>query len=177
MTWFIALPVPDLPWLPALLADRPPGAREVLPSDLHVTVAFLGACSRGAAARAFSTPTPQGPMSVELARLQPFGNRARPNTWGLVPGDPEPLRGFIASHRNVMTDAARAPRDRHQTPRPHISVLHTTRSVTEPQRKALRAWARALPELGHTVPLDRVALYSSSDGPGRYRIVEQRTLG
>jgi 2'-5' RNA ligase len=177
MTWFIALPVPPLPWLDDVLADRPPGARQVQSADLHVTVAFLGACSRGAAARAFSTPTPEGPFSVELARLQPFGNRARPNTWGLVPADPEPLRGFISTHRNAMTDAARAPRDRHQTPRPHISVLHTTRSVTEPQRKALRAWARTHSDLAQPVVLDRIALYRSSEGPSRYEIVEQRLLG
>ena len=44
--WFLALVVPEQAGLSQQLRDLPPGQRPFQAADLHITVAFLGACDR-----------------------------------------------------------------------------------------------------------------------------------
>jgi hypothetical protein len=48
--WFVGFPLKAGPWFTGLVADVPSGIRVLHPQDLHLTVAFLGACGQDASA-------------------------------------------------------------------------------------------------------------------------------
>lgn len=162
--WFIAFPVDEAVgtrWL-AGLTPPPEGARLFHPADLHVTLAFLGACGEAAAGVAWEearrlrwragTFTP--------GALSPFGPRSHPSTWAVEPRGGTPwLRDLLAAHAGPLARAAGA-RTGHHGPRPHVSLARTRRGASG---DALAAWARhqQLPE--EPVTLDRLALWTWSE--------------
>ena len=76
--WFVALSVPGAPWFSRVTAP-PDGVRLFHPDDLHITVAFLGACGEQAAEAAFEVAAkwPTGTLSVTLGDVEPMGNPRR----------------------------------------------------------------------------------------------------
>ena len=180
--WFIAVPITDTGWLGPLLADAPPGVRRFVPADLHMTVAFLGACAPEAAHAAWETcaglALPSAVASARLGELVPMGGRRRPSAYALSVSDPAgAAAALIAAWRDPLLEAAGAPPD-HRPPRPHVTVARPPRRASDAVYAQGAAWLQAQPPLSQPVVLSQVALYTwSADRRGRlFDIVAQRPL-
>jgi 2'-5' RNA ligase len=178
--WFVGLPVSTGPWFDELLRDLPDGCRAFHPSDVHLTVAFLGSCGAELAARGWAAIADRHAEAIELelAGLRALGNPRRPSALSLtVKRGHERAAQLMGAWRELICRAAEARLDE-RPPLPHITVARVGRKARGHQRRAALAWAEgtAVPEA--TVVVDRVALYTWSDErPVRqFRIVHQRRL-
>lgn len=177
--WFIGLPAAAGEWLEPLLASAPPGLRAFAPTDLHVTVAFLGPCGEAAARRAWACPSEGGPFEVTLAGMKALGDPRNPSALTVLLGEGhDPVAEAIGRWRGPMLRAAEA-RPERRPPLPHCTVARLGRRASERERRAALAWARDLPPIGARLSLDRLALFTWSEhrSAGQFRIVEARPLG
>jgi 2'-5' RNA ligase len=180
--WFIALPVPAAPWFDAL-PEAPGAVRPFHPDDLHATVAFLGAVGESRARRAFDAlrgePIPR--REVLLGRIVPMGP---PRRWSALSAEV-----FDAHERSPsIAELLEGPRDRGRAAadvppegrpmRPHVTLGRVRRRSGPAARKAGLAWARSAGQIGATVVVDRLALYTrAKEADARtYAIVDARPL-
>lgn len=181
-SWFVAFPVDGsfLEPLPAV----PPGFRRFHRDDLHLTIAFLGACGEARARDALAALDAQlaarkvEPVTVSLGEVVPMGNpRAYSALSALLLEGRETVEALIARVRDPLADAARAARET-RAPKAHVTIARPARRATRADRDAGLVWAARL-ALGEVrVRLERIALYTRAE-PGderRYRIVEERRL-
>lgn len=177
--WFIALPVRDTGWLTGLLEGCPRGQRRFLASDLHITVAFLGACGEDGARRAWACSSSGGPFSVTLGGLRAMGDPRRYSALSLEldQGRAE-VAEAIGRWRGPMFEAAGA-RPERRPPLPHCTVCRPSRRASERERAAGLGWARGVAALTVPLVLDRVALYTWAEDrkTGLFRVVEERGIG
>jgi 2'-5' RNA ligase len=181
--WFFGLPIDGtfLPSLPAL----PPGFRRYDPGDVHVTLAFLGACDEAAAQRALAAldarrgQLPRQPIRVRLAEVTAMGARRHYTALSALLSDGrEQTEALIAALRDPLADAANARRDERR-PKAHVTLARPSRRATQSERTAGLEWAASLDLRSVTSNIDRVALYRwSEDRRERlFRVVAERAFG
>src|SRR6185369_5781848 len=143
--WFVALAVPGEPWF-SRVAEPPDGVRLFHLDDLHITVAFLGACGEQAAEAAFAI-APKWPtlaLDVTLGRVEPMGNPRRPNAFSaIVREGADVLRDAILVVRDEMCERAGARLDERE-PRPHVTIARPRRSAKGPVLRNAMQWARSV---------------------------------
>ena len=177
--WFIALPVPCDGWLEPALESSPEFVRRFRPDDVHLTIAFLGACSESEAFRAWDAARAIRiePFVAELTQLQPFGKRVSPSAFSATLGDGREIAStIIAKHREAILAAAALPPDS-RPPRPHVTIARPPRRASKRQREEAKDWAASV-RLNARVNIDTIALYTWSElRPRRqFDIVDQRPL-
>jgi RNA 2',3'-cyclic 3'-phosphodiesterase len=162
--WFLAFPV-SAPWL-VDLPPLPPRFRRFQPSDVHLTLLFLGGCGEAAALSALAAirvvlaTHRVSPMTVTLSHVVPMGpKREYTALSALLDQGQATVVESMKQLRDAPADAAGIRRDK-RPPIPHVTLGRPQRRATEEDRAAGLAWADAvkLPQAPHT--LDRVALYT-----------------
>lgn len=177
--WFVALPVRAGSWFSAVVG-APSGVRLFDAEDLHVTIAFLGACGQERARLAWDALAwPLPATVVSLGPVVPFGDARRPSALSaeIVKCQAE-LAAAIGACRNAVLDAAGARREA-RSPRPHVTLARPARKASADDRARAVAWARGLSLGAPEVTLDRAALYTWSperkgDGGRQFAIVAFR---
>jgi 2'-5' RNA ligase len=161
--WFIAIPVPLGP--ESLALTPPPGVRLFAPSDLHITVAFLGNVTAERAKRAFeaSRAIPLAPLRVTLGRVLPLGPARRPSAFSalLVQGR-EPVERAMGSVRGLAYEAAGVRRDE-RPPLAHVTLARPKRDARASERGVAAAWASSLVLPASELELSQLALYTWGD--------------
>jgi 2'-5' RNA ligase len=181
--WFIAFPFPG-----AFLRELPPPPalfRLFMPEDAHVTLSFFGGCSEAAALRGFAAleatlaSTPRPPLLVSLAEVVPMGpKRDYSALSALLARGREETERYLSELRDVVSDAAIGRRER-RPPKPHVTLARPGRRATAEARQAGLDWAAALNLSGVEARLERLALYTWSEGNRHerlFRIVVERAL-
>lgn len=181
--WFFAFPVHGS--FVEALPELPSGFRRFHPDDVHLTLAFLGRCGEPAATRALAALDGllpilrQPPIPISLGAVTPMGSRQRYTALSalLDRGQPE-TTACLAVARDTLTEAALGRRER-RTPKPHVTLARPRRKANARDREAGLTWARQLDLSGVHTTLDRVALYTWSEGRRErlFRIVAERQLG
>lgn len=181
-SWFLAFPVDGA--LLSRLAAPPEGLRCLHADDLHLTIAFLGACGEERAGQAlamldrFLAQSPIAPLTVSLGEVVPMGNpRAYSALSVLLVEGREALAATLGELRDPLADAASAPRET-RVPKPHVTLARPARRATDAQRAGGLAWARTLALGDVRLRLDRIALYTGAHerAERRYRVVAERAL-
>ncbi len=181
-SWFVAFPV-DGSFLEPLAAV-PPGFRLFHRDDVHLTLAFLGACGEARARDALGALDAQlatraiEPITVSLGEVVPMGNpRAYSALSALLANGRDTVEAWMGRLRDPLADAAGASRET-RAPKAHVTIARPARRASDADRRAGGAWAASLALGELRVHLTRIALYTRAD-PGderRYRIVEERRL-
>src|SRR4051812_8455925 len=123
MNWFVALAVPADSWF-SRVPPPPRGVRMFDAADLHITVAFLGACGKHAAEAAFEVADrwPTAAVDITLSSVVPMGNPRRPAAFSAIVAEGEELLvAAILSVRDEMCARAGARLD-DRKPRPHATI-------------------------------------------------------
>lgn len=163
--WFIGLPVPEPPGLERILAGCPPELRRFHPADLHITVAFLGPVGAERAGQAWRGlgDLADGPFTVTLGALRPFGRPGRPSAFGFeLDRGGEAVAALIRHQRDRLRLAAGVPPER-RLPRPHVTLARPGRRATAAVRLAALRWAGGAAPPEQALRLDRIALYRWSE--------------
>jgi 2'-5' RNA ligase len=176
--WFLALPVPAVGWF-ASLPPPPAGIRAFAPSDLHLTIAFLGTVREEAARAAWAAfvwPLPPA-VDVTLGPVVPMG---RPERFSALSALLAEGRHRVEAAMSASRDAAYHAAGVEPDARPakaHITVARPQRKATPGQREHALAWASSLALPQVTLRLEAPALYTWSEDRSRalFRIVEPRT--
>ena len=181
--WFLAFPldgrfVLDLPPLP-------PSFRLFHPEDVHLTLTFLGGCGKDAAERALTAlddalrQKPVSGVEVSLGGVVPMGPKREYSALSaLLERGRVEMTERIAALRDVAHEAALGRRET-RAPKPHGTIARPQRRATEAARAAGLQWAAALDLRAIEASLNRIALYTWSEGNRRerlFRIVAERTL-
>jgi len=161
--WFIALPVLAGPWFDNW--EPPPAVRMFAKSDLHLTIAFLGAVSEERAYAAFELAAefPLSGLDVSLGEVEALGSKQRPSAFSalLKRGRAEVERAMTSSRHAMWARAQAQPDSRPALA--HITLARPSRKISTPDLQRAIAWARSL-QLGEPVfRLDRIALYTWSE--------------
>jgi RNA 2',3'-cyclic 3'-phosphodiesterase len=153
--------------------------------DVHLTLSFLGGCGEAAAERALAaldaalSAGPRPSIDISLGNVVPMGPaRAYSALSALLERGKAPTTQLIASLRDVISEAALGRREQ-RAPKPHVSIARPRSNATEPARQAGLAWAAQLDLRAVDATLDRIALYTWSEGNRRerlFRIVAERSL-
>jgi len=181
--WFFAFPV-DGAFVEAL-PPPPPAIRLFAPADVHLTLSFLGACGQEAAERALAAleealgrAAPRA-IDVSLSGVVPMGPKREYSALSaLLDQGREPCEQLIASLRDVVSEAALG-RLEQRPPKPHVTIARPQRRASPASRQAALIWAAKLDLSGVRAKLDRIALYTWSEGNRRYRlfrVVTERSL-
>lgn len=168
--WFIGWPADH--WTPADAVTRmqaalplPPASRPMTGDDLHVTLAFLGACGEQAAQQAFD-------CALVQARTMPTTIDLQARAWALLGSSQSPsavalemadsggeIQRLIADHRPQLYDAAQARPDR-RPPRPHVTVARLDRRLpTSPRHQLAHALGQRPPPEAR-LSLNALALFT-----------------
>ncbi len=179
--WFVGLPIDPGAWFEPLTRDAPTAVRVFHPADVHLTVAFLGACGGQRAATAWQllASYAAAPIDIRLARLEPMGNPRRPSALSaLIDTGREAVSKLTLDMRAPLLAAAGAEPDTRE-PLPHVTVARPMRKCSPEQRRNAIAWATAKPAIGASVSIDRVALFTWSDDrrTRQFRVVAEHQLG
>jgi len=178
--WFVAIEVPPGRWFAPLVRNVPERVRVFHPDDLHITVAFLGACGPERARCAWDTVRLQdaSALPVVLGDVVPMGNPRRPSALSVAVAEGgEPVADLIGRLRGPAFEAAEA-RPERRAPLPHITVARPARKAQPTERAAAIAWARSREPIGASVTLQSLALYTwAADRRERqFQVVEHRSL-
>ncbi len=178
--WFVGLPIDPGAWFEPLTHDAPATVRVFHPSDVHLTVAFLGACGEQRAASAWQQldDFAAAPIGITLGGLEPMGNRRRPSALSAVVNQGrQAIIELTLALRGPLISAAGAKSDE-RPPLPHVTVARPAKRCSSAQRREAVAWARSKPAIGGAQTLDRIALYSWADDRRvrQFRIVAQHEL-
>jgi 2'-5' RNA ligase len=118
-------------------------------------------------------------MNVSLGGVVPMGSaRAYSALSALLEQGRAQATECLGSWRDVLSDAALGRREK-RAPKPHITVARPRMRVTDAGREAGLAWANSLDLSGVRATLDRVALYTWSEGNRRerlFRVIAERAL-
>ncbi len=188
--WFLALVVPEQAHLTELLVDLPAGLRPFCAADLHITVAFLGACGAERAWRAWQAIAPlQHPaLAVVPGGWRAMGPAETPSAYALTlaPDSAEELdqvhgsrltRSLIERWRLPALAAADLPPER-RAALPHITLARPRRRGMAAGQAEVDAWLQRAPRPRHGFVLDQIALYTwADDRPSQlFAIQAQRPL-
>lgn len=178
--WFLALVLPEpAGWIDAAAAV-PSGVRRFHPADLHITVAFLGACGEelGLAAWQAVETMRHPPIWVSAGPWLALGHPSRPSAFGLgLDQGHQAVANLMASWGAAALAAAERPPER-RAPLPHVTLARPTRRGGEDARRAMQQWisTAALPPT--PALLEHLALFTwAEDRQERlFRVVAQRQL-
>jgi len=181
--WFLAFPLDGRFVLE--LPPLPPAFRLFHPEDVHLTLSFLGGCGEPAAERAFAAvdavlrEKPLGGVRVSLGEVVPMGPKREYSALSaLLDSGRIEMTERLAALRDVASEAALGRREK-RAPKPHVTIARPQRRATATARAAGLAWAAALDLSAVEADLDRLALYTWSEGNRRerlFRIVAERPL-
>jgi 2'-5' RNA ligase len=167
------------------LPPLPPNFRLFHPQDVHLTLSFLGGCGQPAAERALGAldlalASPGwANIDVSLGKVTPMGPRPEYSALSaLLERGREPTEACIAQLRDVVSEAALGRREK-RAPKPHVTLARPRRRATEDNRRSGLAWAARLDLQAVERRLERIALYTWSDGnrlERLFRIVAERSL-
>lgn len=181
--WFLAFPLGGrfLQQLPA----PPSGFRLFHEQDLHLTLAFLGACGESAAQHALVEleqalgERTHGPIDVTLGEVVAMGSQRRYSALSalLVEGREQTEACMAALRDRLLASAGAAPELRQ--PKAHVTLARPKRSASERERAAGLVWASELDVRGVRARLDRVVLYTWDEARVErlFRSVAERRLG
>ena len=182
--WFFAFAV-DGSFVPALPAP-PPSFRLFHPEDVHLTLCFLGGCAEDAARRglvaldAALERLPLSPLEVSLGEVVPMGPKRQYSALSaLLERGRLETEACIAALRDAISEAAVGRREK-RAPKAHVTLARPGRRVTDSGRDAGLVWAGSLNLKSVVTRLERIGLYTWSDGDRRerlFRVVEERSLG
>lgn len=161
--WFIGLYCDETGWLQSSVQHLPPRVRAFQRSDLHVTLAFLGACSEAAALQAWKQATQHPPAALYMttSALQPMGKKSRPSAFSLLFDDDEPLVVWMQTHRAAVLAAAAARPD-NRTPLPHLTIARPQRRISQSQRDKALIWCQSQKIQPQQLWFRHMALYTWS---------------
>ncbi|MEX1323606.1 MAG: 2'-5' RNA ligase family protein [Synechococcaceae cyanobacterium] len=181
--WFIGLVVPPEARWHELRSPLPAGVRPYHPGDLHLTLAFLGACDEGAAARAWRAVAglTAAPLLVRAGAWRAMGAPQAPSAYALTlaEGHDEAAR-LIRDWGGPARGAAGLGPER-RAPLPHVTVARSRRRGAAAGRSAMAEWMAAAPLPGRPCRLRELALYTwsrrrgESDAP-LFELVARRPL-
>ncbi len=175
--WFIGLVVPEQAGWIAVAEGIPPGVRRFHPLDLHLTVAFLGACGPERAQAAWQALAQQRhpPIPAEASRWLALGNPRRPSAFGLGLGrGHRSTAALMAAWGSMALAAADRPAEQ-RVPLPHITLA---RPGGDAARAAMQHWIAAAPIPSNAVLLEQLALFTwAADRTERlFQVVAKRQL-
>lgn len=177
--WFIALPVDADELPPDLLERLPAGLRRFHPSDLHITIAFLGGVTPEAAWTAWRAACiDAGPFTVALGPPAALGKPRRPSAFGLDLGEGgDAVAHVIGQWRDPLRRAAGLS-DETREPRPHLTLGRPPRRGGDAIRARALEWVASYRPPATPITLDRIALYTWADDrrERQFQIVEAATL-
>jgi 2'-5' RNA ligase len=184
--FFIGFPLPDH-WVERATTGLPAGIRTFRGEDIHITIAFLGACGAEAASEAWrvfagdhsdALVRNEHSFEVELGRVEPFGPPTKPSSLSAVPvAHSVEAAQFIERHRAAIRNAAGlASEDR--PARPHATIARIKRNAREGERDSAVRWALAVPPLGVSLHVGDVALFTWTQRRDvqLYHIIARRAL-
>lgn len=180
--WFFAFPL-DGAFVDAL-PPLPPLFRLFHTADVHLTLTFLGGCGEPAALRALAAldhalaATPRTRVSVSLGDVVPMGSRPYSALSALLERGRQETSELIAELRDGLSEAALGRREK-RAPKPHVTVARPSRRASPQALEAGLSWATQVNVRHVTASLDRIALYTWSEGARRerlFRIVAERPL-
>ena len=181
--WFLAFPldgrfVLDLPPLPASF-------RLFHPEDVHLTLSFLGGCGQAAAERALQAldgalrEAPSTSVDVSLGQVVAMGPKRQYSALSaLLERGRTEMTERIARLRDVASEAALGRREK-RAPKPHVSIARPRRRASDAARTEGLNWAAALDLRAVEATLNRIALYTWTEGNRRerlFRIVAELSL-
>jgi RNA 2',3'-cyclic 3'-phosphodiesterase len=174
--WFFAFPLPGV--FVQSLPPPPAGFRLFHPEDVHLTLTFLGGCGAAAAERGLSAldaalrDEPLAPIEVSLADVVPMGRK----------GEYSALSATLDRGRAAMTDCIARLRDpiseaaigrlERRPPLPHVTIARPRRNASAAAREQGLAWALGLDLHEVSAVVDRIALYTWSQGNRQERLFE-----
>jgi 2'-5' RNA ligase len=152
--------------------------RAFAPSELHVTVAFLGSVDEQAARAAWAAVTwPLEPMVVSLCRVVPMGPPARYSALSaLIMDGAADVEAAIARTRGTVCMAAGVAPDP-RPPKAHVTLARARRRASTEERREGLAWANAIALPPVRVTLAVISLYTWAEDRSErlFRIAETRT--
>lgn len=177
--WFIGLPV-TADALPVGVIDTlPAGLRRLHPDDLHITVAFLGPVGEPSALTAWAETEAidAGPFELRTGDLAALGRPRRPSAYGLDLVSDRAFVEWLAHWRDRLRAAAGVEAETRSV-RPHVTLARPPRTAGPSIQQRARAWLENTKPDATPLVLDRIVLYTASDGSGqqRYHWARQRTL-
>lgn len=168
--WFVAWPVAGLDdFLTALESDAPGGLRFLAPSDLHVTLAFLGPLDGRLAPKMNSLLNGLPLKAVEVRAKDlialPQPRRFSAISLALSAGLSE-TNEQIEKWRPRICREAGAPVDT-RAPLPHVTVARPERRIGGDDRSAVLEWIESRNRAAGAIPfrLDRPRLFTCTE-PG-----------
>jgi 2'-5' RNA ligase len=181
--FFVAFPIDgrfvrDLP-------APPPHVRLFHPEDVHLTLSFLGGCGQAAAERGLAAldqalrGQPFAEIQVSLGKVVPMG-RGSPYSAlsALLERGREATERCVLALRDVVSEAALGRRE-NRPPPAHVTIARPRSRATQAALDAGLAWAEQLDLRSIEASLDRLALYTWSEGQRQerlFRIVAERRL-
>ena len=178
--WFIALPLPVAAHWALPVDGLPVPLRGLAAADLHLTLAFLGACGEANARRAWrcANALRHPPIPIRPGGWRALGPSRAPSAFALVPAEgQELLAALIRRWRDPLLEAAAAPPDR-RPPMPHITLARPPRRSSPAERAALFGALHEKPLPPEPALLGDLALFTwAQDRPQRlFRQVSSRPL-
>lgn len=162
--WFVAFPVEPGEWYYRLTKLFPQGTRLFGPTDLHLTVAFLGRLRQEAAQDVAQEVASMEPLCFEerLGTLIPLPSTRRLTaiSLALAPASHQLLRWIETARPRFYELAAAAPDKRKVLP--HITIARPPRPIDSGQKTALLEVIANTPPLLEKIVLQGPALYTWS---------------
>jgi 2'-5' RNA ligase len=156
--------------------------RVFAPSDLHVTLGFLGTVQEAEAKNAWALVDGFASMRAvtgSFVGVVALGNPRKPSALSAMIGEgKDVLSGMIALARGPILAAAGAPEDT-RPPLPHMTLARIQRRATAAERRQALRWAEGIDLQGASFISRSVALYTWADDREKrlFRIVAQHELG
>ena len=161
--WFIAIVVDPTGWYPERVPPPPEGLTAFDPSDLHMTIAFLGNVAEPLARRAWAALSwPLGPFDVELGEVVPMGSPRRYSALSCLLGEGRgQVEEAIEGARGALLAAAEVPLDARPA-KAHVTLARPSRTASNEARRRGLEWAKTVPTAGTRLSLRELALYTWS---------------
>lgn len=178
--WFLAFPLPpEARWQEAAVT-APAGLRRLAAADLHLTLAFLGACGEERARQAWrAVEGLEGEAQPIVAgSWRALGPPRQPSAYGLtLAAGHQPLAALLR-HWSPLALAAAGRPPSSRPPLPHITLLRPRRREAQQWQQPMQAWMAAAPLPRSEVPLLELALYTWAEDRSSqlFRIVVRRGL-
>jgi 2'-5' RNA ligase len=162
--WFLALPLPAGAGWQHSVATAPAGLRRFAPEDLHLTVAFLGACGEAAALQAWRAVEclRQPPIRIAAAGWRALGPPRQPSAYGVSLSEGHGvLVDLLAVWGGRALQAADQP-PASRPPLPHVTLLRPRRREAPHWQGPMHAWMATAPLPPAAVRLEELALWTWS---------------